>query len=237
MEVIQRILLVEDDKELALAIRETLELGQFDCHHVLDGQLAINYLERNPVDLILCDVNLPKINGFQFINYVQRKLIDIPVILMTAYGAIADAIRAIQLGAKDYLVKPFSPDDINQTLLMSILYNGEIRSMPPKLLSDDKRHIVIRPLVYCQESDIIEYASLKAYPILPCNLCGSQEKLARQRVKGLLEKLAQENPKIPSNILHAVGAVKPSQLMDQKLWNFRDLESEQQFSIGEDQYC
>lgn len=128
-------------------------------------------------------------------------------------------------------------DDINQTLLMSILYNGEIRSMPPKLLSDDKRHIVIRPLVYCQESDIIEYASLKAYPILPCNLCGSQEKLARQRVKGLLEKLAQENPKIPSNILHAVGAVKPSQLMDQKLWNFRDLESEQQFSIGEDQYC
>lgn len=116
MESMQRVLLVEDDKELAVAIQETLELGGFDCHHVLDGQLAIDYLERNPIDLILCDVNLPKINGFQFINYVQRKLLDIPVILMTAYGAIADAIRAIQLGAKDYLVKPFSPEDLLKKL-------------------------------------------------------------------------------------------------------------------------
>lgn len=118
-------------------------------------------------------------------------------------------------------------DDINQTLLMSILYNGEIRSMPPKLLSDDKRNIVIRPLVYCQEEDIQQYASLKQYPIIPCNLCGSQEKLARQRVKGLLASLAADNPKIPSNILHAVSAIKPSQLMDHKLWDFKNLEDRQ----------
>jgi len=118
-------------------------------------------------------------------------------------------------------------DDINQTLLMSILYNGEVRSMPPKLLSDDKQHIVIRPLVYCQETDIQNYADLQAYPIIPCNLCGSQQKLARQRIKKLLADLAQENPKIPSNILHAVSDIKPSQMMDKKLWNFHDLEKQQ----------
>ncbi len=121
-------------------------------------------------------------------------------------------------------------DDINQTLLMSILYNGQIRSMPPKLLSDDKRHIVIRPLAYCQEHDIQQFAHLKQFPIIPCNLCGSQENLARQRIKALIQQLALENPKIPSNILHAVGDVKLSQLMDRKLWDFKALEAQQTVS-------
>ena len=116
-------------------------------------------------------------------------------------------------------------DDLIRTLLMSILYNGEIRSMPPKLLSDDQQHIVIRPLCYVQERDIITYATEQAFPIIPCNLCGSQENLARQRVAKLIDQLAEENPKIPSNILHALQSVKPSQLMDQSLWDFRALES------------
>ncbi len=115
-------------------------------------------------------------------------------------------------------------DDVVRTLLMSILYNGEIRSMPPKLLSDNKRHIVIRPLVYCQEKDIITYAKEKQFPIIPCTLCGSQENLARKRVQRLIDALALENPKIPSNILHALGKVKISQLMDQNLWDFKNLE-------------
>lgn len=118
-------------------------------------------------------------------------------------------------------------DDLNQTLLMSILYNGEIRSMPAKLLSDDKRNVVIRPLVFCQERDIQTFANHMDFPIIPCNLCGSQEKLARQRIKALLADLAKENPKIPSNVLHAIAHVKPSQLMDQDIWNFRDLEQGQ----------
>lgn len=112
MQLMQHILLVEDDKELATAIKETLLLNRFECEHVLDGQMAIDYIERNTTDLILSDINLPKINGFQLVSYIERKLLDIPVILMTAYGAIADAIRAIQLGARDYLVKPFSPDEL-----------------------------------------------------------------------------------------------------------------------------
>lgn len=117
-------------------------------------------------------------------------------------------------------------DDLIRTLLMSILYNGEIRSMPPKLLSDNKKHVVIRPLVYCQENDIADYAKQMAFPIIPCNLCGSQENLMRKRVKLLIDQLAQENPKVPSNILHALTSIKPSQLMDKNFWNFKQLEVE-----------
>lgn len=115
-------------------------------------------------------------------------------------------------------------DDLIRTLMMSILYNGDTRSMPPKLLSDNKKHIVIRPLCYVQEKDIITYATEQNYPIIPCNLCGSQENLMRKKVGHLIDQLASENPKVPSNILHALQSIKPSQLMDQDLWNFRNLE-------------
>lgn len=115
-------------------------------------------------------------------------------------------------------------DDLIRTLLMSILYSGEIKSMPPKLLSDNKKHIVIRPLAYCQEADIIQYAREQKFPIIPCTLCGSQENLVRQKVKVLIDQLAEENPKVPSNMLHALTSIKPSQLMDKQLWNFKDLQ-------------
>jgi len=117
-------------------------------------------------------------------------------------------------------------DDLIRTLMMSILYNGDVRSMPPKLLSDNKKHIVIRPMCYVQERDIITYAKEQNYPIIPCTLCGSQENLARKRIGRLIDQLAEENSKIPSNILHALQSIKPSQLMDQDLWNFRELEKE-----------
>jgi tRNA 2-thiocytidine biosynthesis protein TtcA len=121
-------------------------------------------------------------------------------------------------------------DDLISTLLMSVFYNGEIRSMPPKLLTDDKSHIVIRPLSYCQEKDIAEYAKLNNFPIIPCNLCGSQENLARKKVKRLIEQLALDNPKIPSNMLSALQQIRPSQLMDRDLWDFHSLEDNQSLS-------
>lgn len=111
-------------------------------------------------------------------------------------------------------------DDLIETLLMSILYSGQIKSMPPKLRTDNGKNILIRPLALCQESDIIEYAKERAFPIIPCNLCGSQEKLSRVRVKRLIRELALENPKVPSNMLHALQSVQPSQLMDRKLFDF-----------------
>lgn len=115
-------------------------------------------------------------------------------------------------------------DDLIRTLFMSILYNGEIRSMPPKLLSDNKKHIIIRPLAFCQEKDIAAFAKEMGFPIIPCNLCGSQENLMRKRVKTLIDQLAEDNPKVPSNILHALSAIKPSQLMDKRFWDFKNLE-------------
>ena len=115
-------------------------------------------------------------------------------------------------------------DDLITSLLMSILYNGNVSSMPPKLLTDDKKNILIRPLALCQEQDIIEYANEQAFPIIPCNLCGSQENLKRKQIKKLIDQLAADNPKVPSNILHALQSVKPSQLMDKSLWDFNQLD-------------
>lgn len=116
-------------------------------------------------------------------------------------------------------------DDMIRTLLMSILYSGEIKSMPPKLLTDSKDHIVIRPLAYCQEKDIIQYMKEQQFPIIPCTLCGSQEKLVRKRVTKLIAQLCEENPKVGSNMLHALQSLQPSQLMDKKHWDFKNLES------------
>jgi len=123
-------------------------------------------------------------------------------------------------------------DDLIESLLMSILYSGEIRSMPPKLLSDSRRHIVIRPLAYCQERDIVRYAEEQAFPIIPCKLCGSQENLARGEVKQLIAQLAQRNPKIPSNMLNALGNIQLSQLMDKRHWDFAALAVEREHDAG-----
>ncbi len=113
-------------------------------------------------------------------------------------------------------------DDLIQTLLMSIFYNGEISSMPPKLLTDDGQLLVIRPMVYCQEQDIADFAASMQFPIIPCNLCGSQENLSRKKVARLIADLAKDNPKIPSNMLNAISNIKPSQMMDHSLWDFKN---------------
>ena len=111
-------------------------------------------------------------------------------------------------------------DDLIETLLMSIFYSGQISSMPPTLLTQSKKQIVIRPMVYCQEKDIQAFAKEQQYPIIPCNLCGSQQNLARVRIKKLIAHLTEENSKIPSNMLHALQSIQPSQLMDKNHWDF-----------------
>jgi len=108
-------------------------------------------------------------------------------------------------------------DDLIVSLLMSICYQGEIASMPPKLLTNDKQNTVIRPLCYCQEKDIIAYTKQKAFPIIPHNLCGAKENPGRRKIKEVIDKLAKDNPKIPSNMLHALQHVRLSQLMDRSL--------------------
>jgi tRNA 2-thiocytidine biosynthesis protein TtcA len=92
--------------------------------------------------------------------------------------------------------------------------------MPPKLLSDDGRHVVIRPLAYVREDDIVAYAKAKAFPIIPCNLCGSQENLQRKQVARMLEQWERESPGRVDQIARALGDIRPSQLSDPKLFDF-----------------
>jgi tRNA 2-thiocytidine biosynthesis protein TtcA len=108
-------------------------------------------------------------------------------------------------------------DDLVETLLLSALYSGALKSMPPKLRSDDGRNVVIRPLCYAAEEDIAAFAEAKRFPIVPCDLCGSQPNLRRRRVKELLSALSRENRAVKGNLLNALGKVVVSHLLDRDL--------------------
>jgi tRNA 2-thiocytidine biosynthesis protein TtcA len=114
-------------------------------------------------------------------------------------------------------------DDILETLFLNMFFGGKLKSMPPKLLSDDGKHVVIRPLAYCKESDIEAFAAMKEYPIIPCNLCGSQENLQRQVVKDMLQKWEKEFPGRTETMFSAMQNVVPSHLADTELFDFKGL--------------
>ena len=114
-------------------------------------------------------------------------------------------------------------DDAAETLLLNLFFAGTLRGMPPILRSDDGRNLVIRPLIYAPESEISEYAASKRFPIIPCDLCGSQEDLQRKRMKRLLDELERDIPLIRSSILAATGNVRPSHLLDRELFDFAAL--------------
>lgn len=116
-------------------------------------------------------------------------------------------------------------DDLNQTLLLNLFYTGRISSMPAKLRSDDKRNVVIRPLALVAESDLTALSQAWAFPVIPCNLCGSQEGMKRQKIKRLLKDLEKEIPQIGNSMIAAQGNVHESQLLDERLWDFDDFES------------
>ena len=125
-------------------------------------------------------------------------------------------------------------DDILQTLFLNLFFGGKLKAMPPKLVSDDGRHVVIRPLAYCEEKDLAKWAELQEFPIIPCDLCGSQENLQRQQVKQMLNDWEKKFPGRIESMFQALGNVAPSHLLDPKLFNFKDLQPSDQPNPGGD---
>lgn len=114
-------------------------------------------------------------------------------------------------------------DDMVHTLFLNLLFGGKVKAMPPKLVTDDKAHIVIRPLAYCAESDIAKFARGMEFPIIPCNLCGSQENMQRQKIREMMQDWDQRFPGRTESVLTALQNVVPSHLADSTLFDFRNL--------------
>jgi tRNA 2-thiocytidine biosynthesis protein TtcA len=129
-------------------------------------------------------------------------------------GVLYDA--AVELGCTK-IALGHHREDLIETLLLNALYSGSLKAMPPKLHARDGRNVVIRPLCYAAEADIAAFAGAMAFPIVPCDLCGSQPNLRRKRVKGLLAELSAEHPAVKGNLLNALGRVVPSHLLDRGL--------------------
>ncbi len=119
-------------------------------------------------------------------------------------------------------------DDIVETLFLNMFHGGQLKAMPPKLLSDDGENVVIRPLAYCKEKDLEDYAQIKGFPIIPCNLCGSQENLQRQVVKSMLQNWEKEHPGRIETIFKSIQNVRKTQLADRQLFDFSSLSKGQE---------
>jgi len=139
--------------------------------------------------------------------------------------AAANGITKIALG--------HHRDDILATFFLNLFHQASLKAMPPKLRSDDGRHVVIRPLAYCREGEIAEYAALREFPIIPCNLCGSQENLQRKQVRRMLDEWEREHPGRSETMFRALGNVAPSQLADRGLFDFAGLGAGERAAGGE----
>ena len=218
--------------------------GGKDSYAMLD--ILMNLQKNAPVQFELVAVNLDqKQPGFPeqvLPNYLDTLDIEYHILEKDTYSIVTSKIPegktycslcsrlrrgtlygfAEQIGATKVALGHHR-DDIVETLFLNMFYQGKLKAMPPKLLSDDKRNVLIRPLAYCKESDLVALAELKQFPIIPCNLCGSQAGLQRNAVK---EMLAQWEGQFPGRIDAIFGAIKnvaPSQLADTSLFDFAGL--------------
>jgi len=134
--------------------------------------------------------------------------------------AFAEKIGATKIALGHHL------DDIVETLFLNMFFGSKLAAMPPKLLSDDKRNIVIRPLAYCREQDLAEYARIRDFPIIPCNLCGTQENLQRRKIKHMLADWERSEPGRVANVFRALQNIALSQLADTSRFDFAELQSD-----------
>lgn len=169
--------------------------------------------------------NWLKDNGFQYrmLREDTRSIVKAKIPEGQTYCSLCSRLRrgilydaAVEMGCTK-IALGHHRDDVIGTLMLNLFFAGQLKAMPARLHSDDGRNVVIRPLVYCAEEDIAEFAEIMAFPILPCDLCGSQEQLQRKQVKRLLAELEKEHPHIKSSILNAVRNVRPTHLLDPQL--------------------
>jgi len=218
--------------------------GGKDSFTMLDILLELQ--RRAPVDFELLAVNLDqKQPGFPehvLPDYLQQLGVPFHVIEQDTYSVVKRVIpegkttcglcSRLRRGALynfasengiTRIALGHHRDDIIETLFLNLFNGGRIKAMPPKLLSDDGQHVVIRPLAYCSEEDIARYAASRDFPIIPCNLCGSQPNLQRQAIKEMLAVWKKKHPGRIENIFRAISHVSPSQLADHELFDFRTL--------------
>lgn len=225
--------------------------GGKDSYVMLDILLSLQ--KSAPINFSLHAINLDqKQPGFPehvLPDYLSALGVDYSIIEQDTYSIVMDKVeegktycglcsrlrrgilynKAVEMGATK-IALGHHRDDIVETLFLNMFYGGKLKAMPPKLLSDDKRNVVIRPLAYCKEREIERYAELMNFPIIPCNLCGSQDNMQRQNIKAMLCGWDQEQPGRVETIFRSICNVQPSQLADPKLFPFGGLRAD---SAGE----
>ncbi len=158
-------------------------------------------------------------------NKLQKRLRRLAGEAITDFNMIEDGDKVMVClsGGKDSYTMLDILLYLQKTFFLNMFYGGTLKAMPPKLLADDGRNVVIRPLAYCSEKDIEAYSQLKEFPIIPCNLCGSQENLQRQVVKEMLLEWERKSPGRTEIMFRALQNVVPSQLADRNLFDFANL--------------
>ncbi len=222
--------------------------GGKDSYTMLMMLLALQ--ERAPVDFKLIAMNLdqkqPNFPEHILPNYLEKLGVDFRIVEADTYSIVKEKIpegkttcslcsrlrrgiiyrTAQELGANK-IALGHHRDDIVQTLFLNMFFGAKLKAMPPKLATNRGEFMVIRPLAYCAEKDIASYARGMEFPIIPCDLCGSQENLQRQKVKDMLNAWEREQPGRINNIFRAIGNVEPSHLADTELYDFKGLSTAQ----------